>query len=89
MTSLGRSPGELTINELAEKVLAITGSRSEIKYLPLPTDDPQQRQPDINMAIDKLGWRPKVSLDDGLKQTIAYFDRLMSGVVEEIKLATA
>jgi UDP-glucuronate decarboxylase len=55
----------------------------------LPTDDPQQRQPEISLARDKLGWKPQVSLDDGLEKTIAYFDRLMSGVVEEIKIATA
>jgi UDP-glucuronate decarboxylase len=83
------NPCEFTINELAEKVLALTGSRSELKYLPLPPDDPQQRQPDISLAMNRLGWTPKVTLDDGLEKTIAYFDRLLSGVVEEITIAIA
>lgn len=72
------NPGEFTILELAEKVIAATGSRSEIIRKPLPQDDPIQRQPDISLAREKLDWEPKVALDDGLKLTIEYFDRLLS-----------
>ena len=72
------NPGEFTILELAEKVIAATGSRSEIIREPLPQDDPIQRQPDISLARDRLDWEPKVQLDEGLKLTIAYFDRLLS-----------
>ena len=83
------NPREFTIKELAEKVLALTGSRSEITYLPLPTDDPQQRKPNISLATERLGWVPKVPLADGLEKTIAYFDRLLSGEVEELGIITA
>jgi len=72
------NPGEFTIRELAEKVIAMTGSSSELTFLPLPSDDPTQRKPDISMAREQLGWEPKVALDDGLKKTIAYFDVLLS-----------
>ncbi len=72
------NPGEFSISELAEKVIAATGSRSEIIREPLPQDDPIQRQPDISLARDRLDWEPKVQLDEGLKLTIAYFDRLLS-----------
>lgn len=67
------NPGEFTIGELAEKVLSQTGSKSELTYLPLPEDDPLQRQPVIEKAKDKLGWEPAISLDDGLQKTIEYF----------------
>jgi UDP-glucuronate decarboxylase len=83
------NPHEFTIRELAEKVLALTGSRSEIAYLPLPADDPRQRQPDIGLAREGLGWAPKVPLEQGLEKTIAYFDRLLSGVVEELSSVIA
>jgi UDP-glucuronate decarboxylase len=83
------NPGEFTIKELAERILALTGSRSEIIFLPPPTDDPQQRQPDISLAKEKLAWAPKVPLDEGLAKTIAYFDRLLSSVVEELSNLTA
>jgi UDP-glucuronate decarboxylase len=83
------NPCEFTIKELAETILALTGSRSEITYLPLPTDDPRQRQPDISLAKEKLGWTPKVPLDEGLAKTIAYFDRLLSGTIEELSIVTA
>ena len=71
------NPGEFTIRELAEKVLALTGSRSEIVYRPLPENDPMQRRPDIGKAAALLDWRPTVALDEGLGRTIAYFDRLL------------
>ncbi|ADE54119.1 UDP-glucuronic acid decarboxylase family protein [Coraliomargarita akajimensis] len=71
------NPGEFTILELAEKVIALTGSQSKIIFEPLPADDPKQRQPDITLAREKLGWEPTVSLDEGLKPTIAFFDRLL------------
>jgi UDP-glucuronate decarboxylase len=67
------NPGEFSMRELAEKVLAITGSKSDIVYLPLPQDDPKQRRPDITQAKTVLDWEPKVQLDDGLAKTIEYF----------------
>jgi UDP-glucuronate decarboxylase len=74
------NPGEFTILELAEKVIAATGSRSELIRKPLPADDPVQRRPDITLAKDKLGWEPKIQLDEGLEKTIAYFDKLLSSM---------
>ncbi len=71
------NPGEFTILELAEKVIDMTGSRSKIVYKPLPSDDPMQRKPDISLAKEKLGWEPKVPLEEGLKKTIAYFEELI------------
>jgi UDP-glucuronate decarboxylase len=71
------NPAEFTILELAEKVVDITGSRSPLEFRPLPSDDPRQRQPDITLARSELGWHPKVSLDEGLKKTVEYFDRLL------------
>ncbi len=71
------NPGEFTIRELAEKVIAQTGSKSKIIHEPLPADDPQQRQPDITEARRVLDWEPTVSLDEGLKPTIAFFDQLL------------
>jgi len=67
------NPNEMTIREFAEAVLELTGSKSELTYEPLPTDDPKVRQPDIGRAKEKLGWEPKVSLKDGLRETIKYF----------------
>lgn len=68
------NPDEFTIKELADRVLAlIPESKSRIVYLPLPQDDPRQRQPDISLAQEKLGWAPKIKLDEGLHKTIAYF----------------
>jgi UDP-glucuronate decarboxylase len=72
------NPHEFPIIDLAKKVLDLTGSKSKIKYQPLPPDDPIQRQPDITLIKNKLGWQPKVSLDGGLKNTIAYFETLLS-----------
>jgi UDP-glucuronate decarboxylase len=71
------NPGEFTVLELAEKVLQLTGSRSRIQRLPLPQDDPRQRQPDITLAKKSLDWSPRVSLEDGLKETIAYFKKVV------------
>ena len=67
------NPGEFTIMELAEKVLKLTGSRSRIVHAALPQDDPVRRCPDISLAGEKLGWKPTISLDEGLPPTIAYF----------------
>jgi UDP-glucuronate decarboxylase len=64
---------EFTIRELAEKVIELTGSRSKLVFKPLPQDDPRQRQPDLAKAKGVLNWEPKVALEDGLKETIAYF----------------
>jgi UDP-glucuronate decarboxylase len=72
------NPGEYTMLELAEQVLRITASRSKLRFESLPTDDPRQRQPDISLAKEVLGWMPRVSLDDGLKETVEYFRRLFS-----------
>ncbi len=71
------NPGEFTIKALAEKVIALTGSRSQIEYRPLPADDPQQRQPDIGKARAILDWEPQIALEAGLSRTIAYFDDLL------------
>ena len=72
------NPVEFTIRQLAEQVIALTGSKSKMEFCPLPADDPKQRQPDISRARSVLGWEPKVPLEDGLKKTIAYFDDLLS-----------
>jgi len=71
------NPGELSILELAEQVLRLTRSKSRIRFKPLPKDDPRQRCPDITLAGKQLKWRPKVALDDGLKETIRYFRRVL------------
>ncbi|QSX78945.1 UDP-glucuronic acid decarboxylase family protein [Agrilutibacter solisilvae] len=71
------NPGEFTMLELAEKVVALVGGQSKLVFKPLPPDDPRQRQPDISLARDKLGWQPKVGLEDGLRETIAYFRRTL------------
>ena len=71
------NPGEFTIRELAEKVLEMVGGSAKLVFQPLPSDDPTQRQPDISVAKAELSWSPKVNLDQGLKPTIEYFDRLL------------
>jgi UDP-glucuronate decarboxylase len=71
------NPHELTIRELAEQVVEMTGSNSELIYKPLPHDDPRQRRPDISLAESVLGWKPKIRLEAGLTQTIAYFENLL------------
>lgn len=71
------NPGEFTMLELAEKILTLVGSKSKIVFMPLPEDDPRQRQPDINLAKEKLNWFPTVNLEDGLQKTIHYFRTLL------------
>jgi UDP-glucuronate decarboxylase len=73
------NPGEFTMLELAEKVIKLTDSKSKLAFQALPTDDPKQRQPDITLAKQHLDWKPKVNLEDGLKETIAYFRKLLNG----------
>ena len=76
------NPGEFTIRALAEKIIEMTGVRSTLTFLPLPADDPRQRQPDISLAMERLDWRPAIPLEEGLTKTIAYFEQLlMSDVV--------
>jgi UDP-glucuronate decarboxylase len=70
------NPGEFTMIELAEVVLRETGSKSKLIHLPLPADDPRQRQPDISIAREKLGWEPKIDLRTGIRNTIDYFRSL-------------
>ena len=72
------NPNEFTMLELAEKILSITGSRSDLVFRPLPQDDPRQRQPDISEAKSTLKWEPKVPLEEGLVRTVAYFSQLLN-----------
>lgn len=71
------NPGEFTMLELAEKVISLTGTKSNIVHKPLPSDDPAQRRPIIDLAKEKLNWRPTIDLDEGLKRTIAYFRKIL------------
>ena len=71
------NPGEFTIKELAELVIELSGASSQLVFKPLPSDDPMQRQPDIALARSLLKWEPKISLQEGLKKTIEYFDQLL------------
>lgn len=71
------NPGEFTMLELAEKIIKLTGSQSKLDFRPLPEDDPKQRKPDITLAREKLGWQPRVQLDEGLAQTINYFQGVL------------
>jgi len=72
------NPDEFSVRELAELVIEATGSRSKMVFLPLPQDDPRQRQPDISLAKQHRRWSPTVQLHDGLQRTVAYFDGLLS-----------
>lgn len=72
------NPNEFTIRELAEMAIELTGSTSKLVFMPLPADDPRQRQPDIGLARRTLGWEPQVMIRDGLTKTIEYFDALLS-----------
>jgi UDP-glucuronate decarboxylase len=80
------NPTELTMLELAELIISLTGSRSRLEFQPLPKDDPRQRRPDISRARDLLHWTPQVSLEEGLAKTIAYFDNLLADPREADKL---
>jgi UDP-glucuronate decarboxylase len=71
------NPGEFTMIELAERVLRLTGSKSKLRHLPLPKDDPRQRRPDIALAGSTLGWTPKIALEDGLAETVRYFRQIL------------
>jgi UDP-glucuronate decarboxylase len=75
------NPDEMTVRELAEKVVDMTGSHSRLIFKPLPVDDPKQRRPDITLARQKLNWTPKVPLSEGLARTVAYFQSVMAGEV--------
>jgi UDP-glucuronate decarboxylase len=87
------NPDEFTIRELAERILAITGSKSKIVERPLPTDDPKQRQPDIHLAEKLLGWRPSIKLEEGLRCTVSYFETLLceqgKALVDDKKIQAA
>jgi UDP-glucuronate decarboxylase len=72
------NPNEFSILDLANKVIALTGSSSKIVYLPLPEDDPLQRQPNIDLAKERLGWEPKIQLEEGLERTVEYFKSLVN-----------
>ena len=71
------NPGEFTIRQLAELVLDVTGSSSELVFHPLPVDDPTQRQPDLTLARSALGWEPEIPLRTGLERTADYFRRIL------------
>jgi UDP-glucuronate decarboxylase len=71
------NPHETTVRELARTIMRLTGSKSRLELRPLPSDDPQQRRPDITLAREKLGWEPRASLEEGLLRTIEYFDALL------------
>ena len=71
------NPCEFTMNDLAEKILKLTQSKSKIKYFPLPQDDPRQRKPDIELAQNKLNWSPHIPLEEGLEKTIIYFKKII------------
>jgi UDP-glucuronate decarboxylase len=81
------NPAEFTIMELAQMTVSLVGSRSKIVHRPLPENDPKQRQPDISLAQQLLGWRPRIALKEGLAKTIAYFERLLSDETLRAQLA--
>ena len=72
------NPGEFTIRQLAETVIELTGSKSTLTHMPLPQDDPRQRQPDISLAKELLDWAPRIELEEGLTKTIAYFEQVVA-----------
>jgi UDP-glucuronate decarboxylase len=71
------NPNEFSILELAQKIINLTGSTAKIVHQPLPADDPLQRQPNITLAKERLGWEPKIELEEGLGRTIAYFKKTL------------
>jgi len=72
------NPVEVSVGELAQKIIKMTGSKSKVVYMPLPEDDPRQRKPDISLAIRELGWKPEVDLESGLSKTIEYFKKYLN-----------
>jgi UDP-glucuronate decarboxylase len=82
------NPTELTVAELARRIVDLVGSGSKIEFRSLPQDDPRQRCPDITRAREALKWQPRVGLEDGLKRTIAYFDQLLSNNDEKVQHLT-
>jgi dTDP-glucose 4,6-dehydratase len=72
------NPAEITINQFAEEIIALTGTRSRVIYKPLPKDDPKQRQPDITRAKEILGWEPKINRAEGLRKTLEYFTSVIN-----------
>ena len=79
------NPDEFTVYELAEKVLDIIGGKSNLIFLPLPQDDPMQRNPDISIATKKLnGWKPQIKLEEGIKKTVEYFDKVLKGEIKSV-----
>lgn len=81
------NPAEFTVLDLANEILRLTGSKSPIIYKSLPSDDPKQRRPDISQAKELLGWQPKTPLEKGLKETIQYFDSVLSGLDANFSLS--
>src|SRR5207248_855169 len=79
------NPNEFTVMECAEQVLKVTGSKSKIRFEPLPQDDPKQRRPDITKARTLLGWDPKVSLEEGLGRSLDYFREVVAAEVPPLK----
>jgi UDP-glucuronate decarboxylase len=77
------NPVETTIKQVAEEIIALTGSRSRLEYCPLPADDPRQRCPDISLARERLNWQPRVPLKTGLECTIAYFEDVLTKQIRE------
>jgi UDP-glucuronate decarboxylase len=83
------NPAEYTIRELAEMIIELTGSRSQIVFRPLPTDDPTRRRPDVTLGREILGWEPKVPLEQGLRKTIQYFEEVLAGTTPAAHAQTA
>ena len=84
------NPVEISVRQLAQRIIELSGSRSKLTFRPLPSDDPKQRQPNIELARKRLNWSPKWMLDDGLLLTIDYFDSMLkNGSLAEQKPALA